>query len=270
MAYPEKTPHLTEERFVEENIQAEKAITSADFPEAARILVDIVDQDPTNWRAYNNLGILSWARECWKDAYIMFMKAIFLRPDYVDALINLFDASLKLRSVKEIMPLFEKALSIKPDNDELRVIYDTVKKNGDDIYVSQRALAIGMYSPLIEQANKALQSGDMQKALDLYLKSNDEEGESAEAFCGLGIISFHQERFRDAFMLFVESIKLNPMDTDTFLNLFDAAKKCGLASTALEIYNAYRKEFPVLETISDTFEGTETKILKSDSSETDN
>ena len=37
---------VTEERFREENVSAEEAISANNLPEAARILVDIVQKDP--------------------------------------------------------------------------------------------------------------------------------------------------------------------------------------------------------------------------------
>jgi hypothetical protein len=70
----------------------------------------------------------------------------------------------------------------------------------------------------------------------------------------LGIISFHQNKFDDAFSLFLESIKLNPSDIDTFLNMLDAAKNSNRISLAKEIYEIYRKEFPILDTIAGEFE----------------
>ncbi|MBD3346418.1 MAG: tetratricopeptide repeat protein [Chitinivibrionales bacterium] len=245
------TPQI---RFLDENKKAEGFIAAGNYPEAAKILVDIVEKDPDNWRAYNNMGIISWLRNAWRDAYTMFLKSVILKPDYTDALINLFDAGLKLKKVNEILPYFENALKIKPDQEEVRVITESIKEQGDDIYMSERALTLGIYNPRIEEANLLLEEGQLNQAMQLYLQINDIEGPNADAFCGLGIISFYQNRYEDAFSLFLESIKLNPIAKDTFLNLLDAAKECGRVEDAKKLFNHYSEHFETLKVLAPEFE----------------
>ncbi len=244
---------VPQELFKEENLRAEEAITANRLSEAAGILVTIVEKDPKNWRAFNNMGILSWAQKCWNDAYTMFYKSVTLCPDYTDALANLFDAALKLKKIQAVQPLFENACSINPELEEIAILRDSIREQGDSIYTSKRALAIGIYSPIVEEARKDLESGNLFQAMELFLRSNDEEGPSADAFCGLGIISFYQERYEDAFVLFVESIKLNPTDTDTYLNLRDAANACNRMEEAKTIFATYLKEFPELSSLEQQF-----------------
>jgi tetratricopeptide (TPR) repeat protein len=115
-------------------------------------------------------------------------------------------------------------------------------------------LSIGFFSPLVEEAEKELEAGNYYVAMEKFLKANDTEGPSAAAFSGLGIISFYQQRFQDAFTLFIESIKLNPSDPDIYLNLLDASKEIGKENAAKEIFNIYRVEFPELEAIAKDFD----------------
>lgn len=243
-----------EEKFMTENQQAEEAISSGNLQEAARILVSIVEKDPQNWRAFNNMGVLSWTRNFWQDAYTMFEKSVSINPVYIDALLNLFDASLKLRKVQQILPILENALQINPDLDEVKTIKESIIEQGNNIYSSPKALAIGIYSQILDEAEKELMSGNLLKSMELFLKSNDTEGPNARAFGGLGIICYHQKKFEDALALFVESIKLNPLDSEMFENLLDASKECNKTEYAREIFNLYRKEFPSLETIAAQFD----------------
>lgn len=240
--------------FVEENKKAEDNIETGDLPSAAKILVMIVEKDPKNWRAYNNMGIISWEKSAWEDAYTTFKHACELKPDYTDALINLFDASLKLRRIDEVLPIFKKTLEIDPDNKEIQILVESIEKQGDEIYTSERALNIGIYNPRVEEANKLLEEGLLNSAMEKYLEINDKEGPNAETFCGLGIISYYQKRYKDAFTLFFESIKLNPTDPDTYLNFIDAAKECGLVEDAKKVYELYCKDFPALKKIAPKFE----------------
>ena len=221
--------------------------------------MNIVEQDPENWRAFNNMGILSWTQQAWNDAYTMFLKSASLCPDYTDALVNLFDAALKLRKIEEIRPVFDEAVTLNPENDEIRVLRESILEEGAGIYQSKRALTIGCYHPMIEEAKKEMESGNLYKAMELFLQVNDKDGPNADAFCGLGIISFYQERYDDAFVLFTESLKINPTATDTFLNLIDAAKASNRMKEARDLFSAFRKEFEELSVLDECFVQEEKK-----------
>ncbi len=244
---------IPQEKYIDENKSAEEAITANNLKEAAKILVKIVENDKDNWRAYNNMGILCWAQKMWHDAYIMFLKSVSLKPDYTDALVNLFDAALKLKKINEVAPYFEKAYSLNPQVEEIKILRDSILEQGDAIYTSRRALSVGVYSPIIEEARRELEAGHLHRAMELFLQSNDREGPSADAYCGLGIISYYQQRFEDAFVLFIESIKLNPTEKDTYLNLLDAARSCNRLSEAKSVFENYRKDFPELAVLDQEF-----------------
>jgi tetratricopeptide (TPR) repeat protein len=248
---------LESEPFAEENSRAEELITAGKHAEAAGILVSIIQQDERNWRAYNNIGILSWVRQSWEDAYAMFKKSVSIKPAYCDALVNLFDAALKLKKIEEIRPIFEIAVQTDPFLEDIRTILEQIIEQGNDIYICKRALQIGIYSPVIDEANKELEKENYTGALALFLKSNDTEGPNAAAFCGMGIVSYYQKNYLDAFKLFLESIKLNPLDLDTYLNLLDAAKACDHFEDAKKIFEIYHKELPELGEISSLFESVE-------------
>ena len=242
------------ELFAEENSRAEALITEGKLPEAAKLLIEIVELDPENYRTYNNFGIIAWTRKAWEDAFGMFKKAIEIKPDYTDALINIFDAALKLRRVAAIAPFFEKARSLNPRDEEIKIICESIPREGEGIYRSERGLRIGTFDPLIEEAQALLEEGKLFEAMAKFLKINDEKGPSAEVFSGLGAISYYQQRFDDALSLFVESIKLNPTSKENFLNLLDAAKACGKHDYAKQFFAVYLKNFPFLSEIAKQFE----------------
>ncbi len=248
-----ETPSNTQDRFIEENKQAESYITSGDLSAAAKILVPIVEKDPANWRAFNNIGIISWCQRDWEEAYRMFKKACALKPDYADALYNLFDAALKLKRIPEAQMFFEKALHENPDDEEMKIIVDAIREQGDDIYQSQRALEVGVYNPRIDEAYALLDEGKQFDAMRLFLQVNDEEGPTAEAYAGLGVISFQQKKYEDAYALFLQALKLNPVSPETFLNLRDAAQHCGKSKEAKAIFDKYKQEIPSLMNIDARF-----------------
>jgi tetratricopeptide (TPR) repeat protein len=250
----ETSATLPVEKFIEKNQLAEHLIASGDLPGASALLVDILDGDAANSRAYNNLGMVCWARKEWEDAFEMFRKSATLQPGYADALVNLFDAGLKLRRVAEVLPVLDRALLLDPDLTGIRAIRDQAADLGDSVYRSDRALRIGCYSAIIEEATRELEAGNESKALELFLKSNDKEGRSAAAYCGLGVISFYQNRPEDAISLFLDSIRLDPTDPDTFLNLLESAAACGKTALARELFDRCRREYPELDGIAAEFE----------------
>jgi hypothetical protein len=246
-------PQSPAELFAEENREAEAQISAGDLAAGARILVDIIGRDPRNFRAYNNIGIISWMRKAWEDAYSMFKKSVTIKPDYTDALINLFDGALKLRRISEALPCFETALAANPDLEEIRVIRDGIVAQGDGIYKSERGLVVGVHNQKIEDAQKLIAEGKMFLAMEKLLKIYDDEGPSAEVLSSLGVVSYYQKRYTDAFSLFFESLKLNPTSRDNFLNLLDAAKASDRVKEAKDIFASYLKEFPFLSVVADEF-----------------
>jgi tetratricopeptide (TPR) repeat protein len=243
-------------RFSEENKKAEDLIAAGELSSAARILVDIIGKDGGNFAAFNNIGIISWMQKAWQDSYAMFKKAVELKPDFADALINLFDAALKLRRVKDALPCFDRALELQPACEDVRIIRDSIVEQGDEIYRSERGLVIGVYNPRVDEAQALIAEGKLYLAMEKLLKINDEEGPSSEVFSGLGVISYYQERYSDAFTLFLESIKLNPTSRDNFLNFLDAAKSCDRVKEAKDVYQLYLKTFPFLSSIAEEFENS--------------
>ncbi|MFW5959577.1 MAG: tetratricopeptide repeat protein [Chitinivibrionales bacterium] len=232
-----------------ENAKAEEFIKRDELPAAARILVKIVNVNSENSRAYNNMGIISWKQKAWHDAYDSFKNAVELNPENIDALSNLFDAALKLKRIDQIIPLYRKSTEILPDQKEIHTILEEMENQGEEIYETERAMAIGTYDEDIEEGDKLLSNGDLNEAAEYYLKVIDTKGPNADAYCGLGIISFHQEKYRDAFTLFFESIKQNPVRKDVFQNMIDAAEKAGELDEAAKIVDFYSEKISDIKRI---------------------
>jgi tetratricopeptide (TPR) repeat protein len=231
-----------------DNIErAESLIISEDYPEAASILLTILDEDPKNCKAYNNLGIISWNQKNWSDAHSLFKHAVDCDNTNGDAIVNLFDASLKLHKIEDDKEIFLNAPNTVDNDDEVNEIAKGIIDEGDDIYFCMRALAEGAYYPEIEEANALVQDEKLNEAMLMFLDFIESNGPTAEAFNGLGVISYYQDRHEDAFTMFFESLKLNPINRDTFLNFFDVAKICNKLDKAFEIFKVYRETYPHLE-----------------------
>lgn len=235
--------------YTEKNIQAEQFLTNDQLPEAASVLVEIVDNDPENARAFNNLGIVAWKQENWYDAFGLFKHSLELQPDYLDAAANLFDLALKTRRIDEVRGMLLKASELNPGDEEFDDIALGLQEDGDDIYYCGRCMQQGFYHPELVKADALVVEKKLPEATALYLKVMDEQGDLAEVYNGLGVVAFYQNNLKDAFSLFLEAIKQNPINRDMFMNFFDVSKELGYEDDAAKVFYTCKKEYPQLEEI---------------------
>jgi tetratricopeptide (TPR) repeat protein len=134
--------------------------------EFAKLMNEAVELDPNNPSLFFNLGVISGEQGDIEKAKEYYNKAIELDPNYVDAYINLGSAMLeddralveemnqnlnnfdkydeiKAKQValyKEVIPLYEKAYEIKPDDlDTIRTLMSLYENTGmDDKFQAMR------------------------------------------------------------------------------------------------------------------------------------
>lgn len=238
-------------------LEAEEKIRNKEYMEAIAGLLEIVDEYPKFAPAYNYLGVVSWEQSRWNDAFGLFREAVILDNSQTDFINNLLDAALKLHKIDDVKEIFEKAAADNPENDEITEIYRAISTPDNDIYLSVRALTIGYWHPLIEEGDNHIKNGEYIEAAKAYIEHIEKIGACAEAYNGIGIVEFNAKEYEQAFWLFFDALKINPLNNDTFLNMFDAAVECGQQETALQAYETLVKEYPQLEEIRG-----ETEILK--------
>ena len=232
---------------IKENEAAEEQIIAGNLPQAAAILMDIIDSDPKNSRAYNNLGVIAWEMENWYDALGLFKEALKQKPDYADAASNLFNVALKLHKINEVRDIIIKCSDLLPYDEDMEDLGTALREDGDDIYYCGRGLQHGYYHPNIEKADSLVEQGEYDEATLLYLDMLEKEGDIAECYNGLGVIAFYRKNHSDAFTLFVEALKFNPVNRDYFLNLFDVAQIIDRVDDALKVFYACKEHYPLLE-----------------------
>jgi tetratricopeptide (TPR) repeat protein len=134
--------------------------------EFAKLMNEAIELDPKNPSLFFNLGVISGEQGDIEKAKEYYNKAIELDPDYADAYINLGSAMLeddralveemnqnlnnfdkydeiKARQVdlyKDVIPLYEKALDIRPDDiDTIRTLMSLYENTGmDDKFQAMR------------------------------------------------------------------------------------------------------------------------------------
>ncbi|MCL1946859.1 MAG: tetratricopeptide repeat protein [Chitinivibrionia bacterium] len=245
------------DNYAEKIAKAEQDIDNGNYGDAMTALIEIIDEDPNAAVAYNCLGFIAWKQSRWQDAFVLFREAVNLDNSNEDYLNNLLDASFKLHKIDDMAPVFEKAALDNPENDDITIIHKAITDPENDIYKSARALDIGYWHPLIEKGEYFIKNGEYIEALKAFIEHADTVGGCAEVYNGLGIVQFNAKEYYEAFLMFFESLKINPLNGDVFLNLFDSAVECGQEETALQIYEILSAEYPQLEQMRG-----ETEILK--------
>ena len=93
----------------------------------------ILDLDPDNIQANNNLGVALWHSEKHEDALKHLKRAYLANPDDRVALINLAEVYLALQQDQDALRLYRSYLDRHPDENEIRNILNALQ---EDIAVS--------------------------------------------------------------------------------------------------------------------------------------
>ena len=103
--------------------------------EAEKCFLDLLKKHPSNAEALNDLGVIQHAKGAVKDAEEFFLKALAIKEDYLDALLNLVDLYQNAKRWKEASVHLERSIEIENKDanlfNQLGLIYlemdDTVK-----------------------------------------------------------------------------------------------------------------------------------------------
>ena len=95
--------------------QAIKAHQEGRIEEAERLYRSILENQPTNLTANNNLGVILHNLGRFDEAEVSYRKVIELKPDYVEAHYNLGNTLRKINKPNEAEKSYRKAIKLKPD-----------------------------------------------------------------------------------------------------------------------------------------------------------
>lgn len=219
----------------ERNIQVEKLIHEGLWAKALEEAHLLLGDEPANFRALNNMGLIHWYQGEVEAAWNRFQRAVERNLLFVDAIVNLYDAAIVLDRMDSFMPYFERALAASPYQNELRELDHHIRMGTIPErlhhYFDQRQFEHIAKNKLLE-GKSCLEIRDYHKAMSCYLQVIEADGDSAEAFNGLGLAAWYCSLFEDAFLAFKRASELRGSDGDTLQNLWDAAVACGRSAEA--------------------------------------
>ncbi len=242
----------------ERNLAGENLIREGMMQKSREVFESILQEDPQNFRAVNNMGLVAWYEGDYDRAWDYFSKALEIHPIYTDALINAFDVALKLKSIDKFRPFLDRFLSTDAHNREATEILHQIKARGEEIYLIKNFESIDNINDLLSKAEEHLNKGELSPAILIYLDLVEQRVDCFAAYNGLGIIAHKQSMYQDAHRLFTTAVEINPLDQDSLLNLWENARILGLEDKVKDRLSSALQIDPGLEQVKnivDSFHG---------------
>ncbi len=219
----------------ETNSRAEKLLQVGQAAEALQILEEFLTRIPNDYQAWNNLGIAQFYLKDFDGALGSFGSSLECHPLGADALSNALDAALKLKCGEGMVPALDIILERRPDARAVSDLREILRKEGRGINAYKNLAQAKALAPYLQAAETKLEAGDLPGAIADFSRVLQEHPHNPRALNGMGVTAFAQGSVKDAFGLFREALKYNPMDQDTLLNLWDAAEKLNLRRETLPV-----------------------------------
>ncbi len=220
----------------ESNIEAEKLIREGLADRAEQMLRELHAQQPKNYRALNNLGLLAWYRQKLPEAFGLFAMAVDLNPWYMDAVVNLYDCAFLSHRLEEFTPWFAKAQAANPGHAELiRIAREIDEQRTPDRLETyfRKDAEQNQRSEQVRMGHQLLEEQKMDSAVLIFSAILRDYPDDVDALNGMGIAAFYHGRYEDAMVIFRHALQCAPLDSDTLVNYWDTSVKLGSTHEAL-------------------------------------
>jgi tetratricopeptide (TPR) repeat protein len=191
--------------------EARAAAKNKDFEKAADVLESLVADDPGNYTAFNMLGKVLAALKESEPAIENFKKAIEIRPDFSEAIINAAQTFYKMGNYPDARTYYQRMVEYEPKNAEghfgLANVYRKTEK----------------FKDAIKEYNVALN-----------IKHND-----SQAYINLGLCHYNDGNYHDAIYNFQMALEMGGDRRKAFLNLALALEKTERYSEACENWERF-------------------------------
>ena len=232
------------------NRKGEGLLRDGNPTEAVSIFQSALQTDPQDFRALNNLGLVAWYQGEAELAMEYFVKCLSIRPIWLDAAINAFDAALSLGRIDHLRPVLDRALTLgSPNHNDFLAMRTHIHAEGPAIYSANSFAELQAGSVMLKRAEEAMNGNRKNEAINIYLDALKTRPKHPQALNGLGIIAFGEKRFEDAFGLFEAAADLHPLDQDILLNLWQSAKALNREKEVLPKLRLSLEQNPDLEEV---------------------
>lgn len=108
-------------------IEGEELCNAGKYEEAEKVFLSIVEEDPENNAAFNNLGVLAFKKGNTKDAINYFTRSLGINPLHKDTIVNYTDLLKSLNQAHIAIPYLEKLIEVDPEDDDLKNLLETLR-----------------------------------------------------------------------------------------------------------------------------------------------
>ncbi|MEM9275243.1 MAG: tetratricopeptide repeat protein [Cyanobacteria bacterium P01_F01_bin.143] len=206
-----------------------------DYSEAERIFRQVIEINPNDATAYNELGIALRKQGELEEAIANHQKAIQLNPNYANAYNNLGNALADQGRLDDAIANYEKSIELNP--------------NASNAYFLRGITLMEMQFPSFERKLNKVEleeltkvklieatQGKLDEVLTSFQKSIEINPNDADVHLMLGVTFFLQGKLEEAIVSFQKSIEINPNEDSTYQALGVALRQQGKLGEALTIF----------------------------------
>tara|TARA_B100000787_G_C16192319_1_gene298279 strand:- start:15 stop:1310 length:1296 start_codon:yes stop_codon:yes gene_type:complete len=223
--------------------QAVTAHQEGNLEEAERLYLSLLDNNPKNLDAYNNLGGLLFSIGRFNEAEACYKKVIVLKPDYAEAHNNLGVLLFKLGKLDISEISCKKAIKLKPDYEDAYYNLGNVLRRLerlDEAEVSYRkAIELKLdYAEAYNNLGSILSSSYKYDEAEInYKNAIKYKPFFVEAHCNLGALKVALGKLDEAEVIYKKAVELKPDNTEAKKNLTSVLTYNLLLSQILQTKN---------------------------------
>jgi protein O-GlcNAc transferase len=222
--------------------KGEALLGSGHIKDAGDIFLRVLNRDPNNTTALNNLGIICYQEGHYDRAENYINKAIAIRPDMPSYYCNLGNVFKALGKKEQAAIQYERAIHLKPDfaqaHNNLGTVLRELKKHPEAIASFKNAIAIQYdYAEAYYNLGNAFkETGDHPSAIESYNKAISLNPDYVHAYNNLGNVLMNMGNLEQAQNVFERSIRINPSYAQAHNNLGNVLKDSRRLQEALDAY----------------------------------
>ncbi len=201
--------------------KVEAFLEAKQYAEALTVLLDVRQRKGEDFQVCNLLGIVKFQQGVIDEAVRWFEAALKSNPCDSDAILNYYDALLRLGIPQKVISVMEHALGLEPSLYEVRMALQDLKsrqKSGRfdaNSVIESREVNIA--------AEHLIREGMSEKAGEMLEGIVAKQPDNYRALNNLGLLKWYAQEMSAAFDLFAQAIDLNPWYLDAVVNLYDCA-----------------------------------------------
>jgi len=195
--------------------KAIRFIQKNDYEEAAKLFVEIIDEQPNDPIGYINFGNLLVMMKRTEEAERFFLKAIALDDHAATAFFGLGSLYYEQNLLEEAEKMLQHAIHLGIEDSEVYYLLGLTHKKQENIMLAipflQRATELNGETNKKFQYGLALAQADYFQEAEKVLKEViDEEPSHADASYNLGILKLHEKKLEEAIAYMDQVLETQP------------------------------------------------------------